>query len=100
VSFPLPIVTPHVTFSTTALDAEGNVDPNAKIAFSIDDPSIVEIVDNGDGTGSATALKAGEATLTATATDPDGNSVTGVAGITVTGGDVAALSIAFGTPTA
>jgi uncharacterized protein YjdB len=100
VAFTLPIATPHVTFASQALDAAGAPDPNAKIAYAIDDATIVSIVDNGDGTGAATALKAGTATLTATATDPDGHSISGIAAITVTDTDVASLNITFGTPTA
>ena len=41
----------QVPLTAAALEVDGvTPDPNAKVTFAVDDPSIVAITDNGDGT--------------------------------------------------
>ena len=89
-----------VSLSVTAADAAGNPDPSAKIAYAVDDATIAALTDNGDGTAEVVAGTIGTATVTATATDADGNAITGTLAVTVTGGDATTLSIVPGTPVA
>lgn len=77
----------------TAQDASGNTVPDAVVSWTIDDPSVLAVVDNGSvggvGGASCTALAAGSFVLTAVATNPDGSSVNTGPGDPVSGSVVA-----------
>ena len=85
------------TFSPvgTAQDANGVTVPSATVSWTIDDPSVLGVVDNGsvNGVGGATctALAEGNFTLTAVATNTDGSSVSAGPGDPVVGSVVAAV---------
>lgn len=90
-----------VSFALQATDEVGNPTEFAgTTVFTVDDPSIVTLTDNGDGTGEVAATGVlGVATLTGTATrDSDGAEFTGVAAIQVVAGDAETFEITFGTP--
>lgn len=70
------------TFSAVADDAQGN-QVKVPIAFTTDDPTILAVTDNNDGTCSAVAVAAGTTNLTGTATNPDGTTAVGTFPITV-----------------
>jgi hypothetical protein len=74
--------TDKVLLTAVAKDAQGNVTV-ATLAFTSSDDTIVSLVDNGDGTAEAFSGLEGTATITATATDPDGKTVDGTLDITV-----------------
>jgi hypothetical protein len=71
------------------------------IAFTVDDPSIVTLVDNGDGSGNVAAVGAiGSAVLTGTATPNDGSDpIVGTEAINVVAGDTASFAFTFGEQT-
>lgn len=66
---------PAVTVKATFLDKAGEVDAAGKVSFAVDSANLT-MTDNGDGTASIVGSVAGPANLTATDTDPDGNTVT------------------------
>lgn len=71
------------------------------VTFTVDDPSLVALTDNGDGTGTLAAVGVlGVATLTGTATPADGSApVTGVESINIVAGDTEGFTFTFGDPT-
>lgn len=90
-----------VPFSIGPHDEIGNLTTfDGTIAFAVDDPSIVALTDNGDGTGEAAATGAlGPAVITATATrNSDGKVFTGAGLVNVVPGDAETFSVDFGTP--
>lgn len=74
---------------------------DGSIVFTIDDPSLVTLTDNGDGTGTIAAVGAtGAAVLTGTATPNDGSDpIVGTEAVNVVAGDVASFAFTFGEPT-
>lgn len=95
----------QVTLTAVALEADGTTpDPNAKITWEIDNPAFATLTDNGNGTALVAGVSGsdGNANITATATDPDGNVVssTPFAITTVSGAtDAKTVSVTAGTPT-
>jgi hypothetical protein len=87
-----------VSFSLEAVDEMGN--PTAfdgTITYTVDDPSIVAVTDNGDGSGVVAAVGAlGTALLTATITPTTGAPMEKSEAINVIAGDAAAFAFAFG----
>jgi hypothetical protein len=83
-----------------AQDELGNpADLPGAVTFTVDDPSIVTLTDNGDGSGEIAATGTlGVTTLTGTVTLPDGSEVTGVAAVQVVSGDASTFSFDFGDP--
>lgn len=71
------------------------------IAFTVDDPSVVALTDNGDGTGTVAAIGGlGTATVTGTATPNDGSDpITGAEAINVIAGETASFAFTFSEPT-
>jgi hypothetical protein len=71
------------------------------IVFTLDDPSLVTLTDNGDGTGTIAAVgPTGSAVLTGTATPNDGSDpIVGTEAINVVTGDTVGFKFAFGAPT-
>lgn len=68
-----------VPLSAIATDADGNV-LSLPTEYSVDDPSLVNLTDNGDGTAEAaraSADAAGSVKITAVVTNPDGSTITG-----------------------
>jgi hypothetical protein len=92
----------QVAFALQATDEVGNpTEFDGTIVFSVDDPSVVSLTDNGDGTGVAAATGTlGVATLTGTATRAsDGATFTGAEAINVVAGLAEAFSLEFDEPT-
>lgn len=90
-----------VAFELRATDEMGNPATFAgTITYSVDDPSVVNLTDNGDGTGEVAATGVlGTALLTARAVrDSDGREFTGAAAVQVVAGDAETFEITFGTP--
>jgi len=94
----------QVQLSVSALDADGQPDPNATITWAEDSNGSIITLDNTTGdTVNAIAVTGanGSANVTATASDSDGNSVTSpplqIAVTTST--DAVQVSISAGTPT-
>ena len=89
------------SFSLTGKDEMGNdADVSgASLTFTVDDPSVVALTDNGDGTGEVAAVgPLGSTVLNANGTLPSGQAVSGTVAIDVVAGDVASLEFAFGEP--
>lgn len=89
-------------FSFSPVDEMGNPTTfDGTIAFDVDDPSVVTLTDNGDGTGVVAAVGTpGVATLTGTASPADGSApITGAEAINVIAGDTASFAFQFGEPT-
>jgi hypothetical protein len=88
------------SFALTPKDEIGNPATfDGDIVFAVDDPSIINLTDNGDGTGVAASTGAlGTSLLTATATRSDGVVATGTAVVNVVAGDAETFEITFGTP--
>jgi hypothetical protein len=85
---------PPVTVRATFTDAAGNEDRAGTVAFA-SSGSAITVTDHGDGSASFAPTGIGDASLTATKTDPDGTSfATPPFGITVTTSDATAGSIA------
>lgn len=89
--------TQSVVLTATAADAKGNA-TTPTFAFSVSDPTILGLVDNGDGTAVVSALALGTTDATATATDADGSTASGSLSITVTAGPTATVTVTAGTP--
>lgn len=89
-----------VSFGVSGKDSHGHdAVLTGTPVFAVDDSSILTLVDNGDGSGSVTAVGAiGSATLSVTDSETDGQSFIGSVAIDVIAGDVAAVEIALGTP--
>jgi hypothetical protein len=87
-----------VTFSLQAVDEMGNPTTfDGTIAYAVDDPSIVALTDNGDGSGVAAAVgPLGTAVLTATITPTTGAPVEKSEAINVIAGDATSFSFTFG----
>lgn len=87
-----------VSFSLEAVDEMGNPTSfDGTIAYTVDDPSIVAVTDNGDGSGVAAAVgPLGTALLTATITPTNGAPIEKTEAINVIAGDAAAFNFTFG----
>jgi hypothetical protein len=91
-----------VDFGFAPVDEMGNPTSfDGTVSFSVDDPSVVTLTDNGDGTGTVAAVGVlGVATLTGTVTPNDGSDViTGAEAVNVIAGDTASFAFTFGEPT-
>lgn len=90
-----------VALSVAAEDEVGNPATfDGTYAYVVDDASIINLTDNGDGTAEAAATGAlGVATVTATATKSDGTLAgQGVLAFQVIAGDVASFEVVAGAP--
>lgn len=90
-----------VALTVQAEDEVGNPATfDGTYAYTVDDASVINLTDNGDGTAVAAATGAlGVATVTATATRTDGSLAgQGVLAFQVVPGDVATFDIAAGAP--
>jgi hypothetical protein len=87
-----------VTFSLEPVDEMGNPTTfDGTITYAVDDPSIVAVTDNGDGSGVAAAVgPLGTAVLTATITPTTGAPTEKSEAINVIAGDAAAFTFSFG----
>lgn len=91
----------QVDLSVQAEDEVGNPATfDGTYAYTVDDASIINLTDNGDGTAVAAATGAlGVATVTATATRSDGSLAgQGVLAFQVIAGDVASFEVVAGAP--
>lgn len=90
-----------VTLAVTAQDEVGNpTEFDGTIVYAVDDPSIINLTDNGDGTAEAAATGAlGAALLTAVATRADGREATAAFALNVVAGDAETFTISAGEPT-
>lgn len=86
----------------TAVDAKGNPAPIEGVTFTSSDVAIVAVVDNGDGTATATAVgPLGTAQVRVDADAQIGDGVvplTGLVDLEVVASEAVALSVAVGTP--
>lgn len=90
-----------VSFMLQATDEVGNPTSfDGTFVFSVDDPTILALTDNGDGSGEVAATGTlGVATLTGTATRAsDGATFTGAEAFNVVAGDAETFTFAFGAP--
>jgi hypothetical protein len=94
----------QVTLSVSGVDAAGNPVPiqPTGLSFSVDDPAILNLTDNGDGTALVvTTGTLGTATVTVN-DDPDGDGTVNFQGslaIDVVTGDVTEIVVSAGEPT-
>lgn len=91
----------QVTFSVTGKDAAGNDAPlTGTPVYAVDDPSVLALTDNGDGSGSVAAQgKVGTGTLSVTDGETNGKQFIGSVAIDVIAGDVASVAVSLGAPT-
>ncbi len=91
----------QVAFKLGATDEVGNETTlTGTVTFEVDDPSILTLTDNGDGSGTVAATGTlGVATLTGRVANPDGTEATGVAAIQVVAGDAQTFQFSFEAPT-
>lgn len=89
-----------VAFELTSTDEMGNpTSLPGTVTYSVDDPSILNLTDNGDGSGTVAATGAlGTATLTGSVSLPDGSTASGVAAIQVVAGNAETFEIGFDEP--
>jgi hypothetical protein len=89
-------------FELAATDEMGNPVPlpaGSTVTYSVDRPDLVSLVDNGDGTGSVTAVgPLGDAVLSAAGT-VNGREATGTLLVSVVAGDAERFTIEMGEPT-
>lgn len=92
----------QVTLNVEYTDEVGNpasAPANSSVTFTVDDPTIINLTDNGDGTATAAAVGAlGTATVHVDAT-ADGQSLTGDLAIVVVAGLAERLNVVAGEPT-
>lgn len=90
-----------VAFELASTDEMGNpttLPDGSTVTYSVDRPDLLNLVDNGDGTGNVTAVgPLGNAVLTATGT-LNGREATADMLIAVVAGDAERFSIQLGTP--
>lgn len=93
----------QVTLSVTWTDEVGNPTPapaDAVVAYTVDDATVINLTDNGDGTAVAAATgELGDAVVHAEATATGLPTVTGDLLIVVVAGDAERLEIVAGEPT-
>lgn len=90
-----------VDFGFSPVDELGNPTTfDGTIGFVVDDPAVVTLTDNGDGTGRLSAVGVlGVASLTGTATPADGSDpIVGVEAVNVIAGDAEGFAFNFGDP--
>lgn len=92
----------QVTLEVEALDSEGNI-AAATTTWATSDATIVDVVDNGDGTALVVASPGagglGTAVVTASVTDnSDGDVHEGTFEVEVVAGDVVTVNISAGVP--
>jgi hypothetical protein len=91
-----------VTLTLEWTDEMGNpagAPDSSAVAFTVDNPSIVNLTDNGDGTATAAAVGAlGQATVHVEATGSGVGAVTGDLAINVVAGLAERVNIVAGTP--
>jgi hypothetical protein len=91
----------QVDLTANFTDAAGNPDTAGTVAWTVDNGAVVSLVNANQPTVTAVAGSLGDAMLTATKTDPDGNTYAlPPCGVTVTGGDATGGQITAGTPVA
>lgn len=90
--------TQSVVLTASATDAAGKA-TTPTFSFAVSDPTILSLVDNGDGTALVSALDTGTTDVTATATDADGGTASGSISITVVAGPTTTVTVTAGTPT-
>lgn len=93
----------QVALSIVWKDELGNVVPGptgATVVYTVDDPTVINLTDNGDGTGNAAAVGVlGNAVVHAEVTLLDGTVKTGDLLISVVAGDAERFEIVAGPPT-
>lgn len=90
-----------VSFSLQATDEAGNpAEFDGTVTFSVDDAALLNLTDNGDGSGEVSAAGTlGETMLRGQATrNSDGQTFSGVAAVAVVAGDAETFQFTFGTP--
>ena len=90
-----------VDFSFSPVDEMGNPTSfDGTVVFAVDDPSVVTLTDNGDGSGTVAAVGViGVATLTGTASPADGSDpIVGAEAVNVVAGDAEAFAFSFSEP--
>ena len=89
-----------VAFALKGRDEFGNVVPlpeGTTVTYVVDDPSLLALTDNGDGSGVIAATGTlGVATLTGTVTKADGTVSTAVESVQIVEGDAEAFVLEFG----
>jgi hypothetical protein len=88
-------------FSLRGKDEMGNDADmaGATLTFTVDDPSVATVTDNGDGTGEVAAVgPLGSTILNASGSLPSGQALSGTVAIDVIAGDVASVEFAFEEP--
>jgi len=90
----------QASFSVSGTDARGNpAQITGTPTFSVDRTDILELTDNGDGTGMVRATgQIGTAVLSVADTETDGDEFAGSVSIDVLAGQVTAVTIDLGTP--
>jgi hypothetical protein len=92
----------QVPLSVTYTDEVGNAVPtpaDAVVSFTVDDPTVINLTDNGDGTATAAAVGVlGTATVHVVAT-LDGDTVEGDLAIVVVAGLAERVTVVAGEPT-
>lgn len=90
-------------FELAGVDEVGNptaLPEDVSVTFEVDNPAVIVLTDNGDGTGNVAATGLlGVATLTGTVSRDGAPIATGVAAIQVVAGDAETFGITFGIPT-
>jgi hypothetical protein len=89
-----------VSFSVSGTDEADNPAPlTGTPTFSVDRPDLLELTDNGDGTGTVVAVgPLGTAVLSVADTETNGQQFSGSISIDVLAGDVTAVAIQLGAP--
>lgn len=91
----------EVNFAVAGTDSRGNpTSLTGTPAFSVSDPAILALTDNGDGSGSVAAVgPTGSAILSVTDAETNGKQFIGSIGVDVVAGDVASVAISLSQPT-
>lgn len=92
--------TQQVSFAVSGTDARGNpANLTGTPVFAVDNPDVLTLTDNGDGTGTVAATgQLGTAVLSVTDSETNGDQFAGSVSIDVLAGNVTAVAIDLGTP--